>query len=112
MWGSEVQGLPTPASTMRVCIASSAEELLMRLSIQQQGEYDIAELCGGQSRASVLSVRRRLNVGRNFDMVAGTNLNIPAEQRATKRYSLSCYVLVVAMAPTCTPFGRLGRQNG
>ena len=70
---------------------------------------DIAELCGGQARATTLAIRRSLRAGPNFDLITGVNLNNQKDQFLTKRYTDTHHVLVAVMAPTCGPFGPMGR---
>ena len=73
--------------------------------------YDLAELCGGEGRTSVMSIRMKLKTGENFDIVTGTDLNIPIEQKHVRQYFMSNTVLVAVMAPMCTPFGPMGQFN-
>ena len=70
---------------------------------------DIAELCGGVARATTLAVRRSLRAGPNFDLITGVDLNNRKDQDLTKKYIDKHHVLVVEMAPTCGPFGPMGR---
>ena len=81
--------------------ASSMEEAICLLQAIGPG-VDIAELCGGIARATTLAVRRSLRAGPNFDLIAGVGLN-------NRRDHGKRHVLVVVMAPTCGPFGPMGR---
>ena len=45
----------------------------------QAVDYHIAEICGGQARASQLSARSKLKAGPNFDLAAGLNLDSPED---------------------------------
>ena len=87
-------GLPP----QKVYLASGITELNSVLLSADKG-YVIAELCGGEGRASILSVRRRLSVGKNFDLVTNVDLNSPTDQEATFRYFADNTVLVAVMAP-------------
>ncbi len=72
---------------------------------------DVAELCGGEARASRVGIRRSLKTGKNFDIVTECDLNVASEQLACRKYFLTQTVLVALMAPTCKPFGILGQWN-
>ena len=72
---------------------------------------DAAELCGGAARATKLAVRRKLRTGQNFDLITNVDLNNPRDQPETKKYAHENHVLVMVMAPTCGPFGPMGRLS-
>ena len=72
---------------------------------------DVAELCGGEARVSQICIRRRLKSGENFDIVSGCDLNEPSVQRDVRHYYNSMKPLFSIQAPTCTPFGPLGKVN-
>ena len=84
--------------------AQDLDELLAYLESSGPG-LDIVELCGGEGRSSKVAVRRHLGVGNNFDIVTGTDLNDPVQQRKVLKYINTNNVLVAIMAPTCAPFG-------
>ena len=88
----------------------SIDDLVSMLVNKEQG-IDIVELCGSEGRVSQLCVRRHQATGRNFDLVTGADLNDPATQRQVIQYINQNNVSVVVMAPTCTPFGKLGQFN-
>jgi len=84
--------------------AADFDELVAFLTSAGPG-MDIVELCGGEGRSSKVAVRRHLSIGNNFDIVTGTDLNDPVQQRKVLNYINSNNVLVAIMAPTCAPFG-------
>ena len=108
LWGSTVPKEITPHP--QVINLQDITELLTLLT-NVGGGIDIAELCGGEGRPSTLAIRRRLKVGRNFDLVTNVDLNRPKDQQLTKQYINDNHVLVVIMAPTCGPFGPMGQLN-
>ena len=64
----------------------------------------MAEVCGGAARVSLLATRRRLKTGETVDLLTGSNLNKSEDQMAVWAYIERRNPLVIAMAPTCTPF--------
>ena len=72
---------------------------------------DIVELCGGAGRVSRVGIRRRLKVGKNFDLVFHCDLNKTSEQRMVEHYYDTIKPLVSVSAPTCTPFGSWAHYN-
>ena len=58
----------------KILQTSNMEEAISMLLAIGPGT-DIAELCGGQARATTLAIRRSLRAGPNFDLIAGVNLN-------------------------------------
>jgi hypothetical protein len=72
---------------------------------------DIVELCGGVGRTSSIAVRRKLRVGPNYDLVAGYDLNSPADQDMVKAFFRKHRPLVAVMAPTCAPYGPMSNVN-
>ena len=70
---------------------------------------NIFELCGGVARATYLAVCRSLRAGPNFDLTTGVDLNDRKDRELTKHYIDKLHILVAAMAPTCGPFGPMGR---
>jgi hypothetical protein len=100
----------SPADTVREFRAQGMGQFLAACDTKQR-YYDIAELCGGEGRASVLAVRVKLKTGENFDIVTGTDLNLAIDQRNVFNYFSWYTVLVAVMAPECTPFGPMGQFN-
>ncbi len=100
----------SPVDTVRAFRADGLDQFLAACNTKQRC-YDIAELCGGEGRTSVLAVRMKLQTGENFDMVTGTDLNSAIDQRNTRMYFEMYTVLVAVMAPMCTPFGPMGQFN-
>ena len=92
----------------KILQASNMEEAICLLQSIGPGR-DIAELCGGVARATSLAVRRSLRTGPNFDLITGVGFNNRKDQELTKKYIDRHHVLVVVMAPTCGPFGPMGR---
>lgn len=103
-WGSGTIGRPN----LQKCTLMEPHEMLSLLHTVGPG-IDIAELCGGQERSTTLSIRRKLKTGPNFDLVTGFDLNKPCDQQTVKNYFQTHKVLVAVMAPTCGPFGPMGR---
>ena len=108
LWGSEMDRTISPPPS--VCAPTSFEEAITLLSAVGPG-IDLAELCGGVARPSTLAIRRRLTTGQNFDLVTGVDLNKPSHQQLARQYINDNNVLVVVMAPTCGPFGPMGKFN-
>ena len=106
MWGSNM--LHSVKISPNILQASNMEEAVCLLQAIGPG-IDIAELCGGVARATTLAVRRSLRAGPNFDLITGVDLNNRKDQELTKSYIDKHHVLVVVMAPTCGPFGPMGR---
>ena len=106
MWDSNM--LLSVSISPKTLQASNMEEAICLLQTVGPG-IDIAELCGGVARATTLAVRRSLRAGPNFDLITGVDLNNRKDQELTKKYIDKHHVLVVVMAPTCGPFGRMGR---
>ena len=71
----------------------------------------VCEVAGGEARVSKVLASYRCTVGRNFDLVTGTDLTDPKEQAAFMRYRNTSKVQVVVMSPICSPFGGWGRMN-
>ena len=107
-WGSEMERTISPPPS--VCTSPSIEEALVLLAAAGPG-VDLAELCGGVARPSTLAIRRRLVTGENFDLVTGVDLNKPSHQNMARQYINNNQVMVVVMAPTCGPFGPMGKFN-
>ena len=97
-----------PRSTER---AASMHELLVLLTRIGPGTMDVMEIIGGEGRCSKIAIRRRLSVGKNVDIVTGSDLRLPSEHALLRKYVATCRPAVVIMAPLCTPFGPLGRFN-
>ena len=57
-------------------IAGNLEQLTTLLAEAGPG-LDMCELCGGEARATTVAVRRRLETGKNFDLVTHVDLNDP-----------------------------------
>ena len=106
MWGSNM--LHSVTISPKILQAYNMEEAICLLQTIGSGT-DIAELCGGVARATILAVRRSLRVGPNFGLITGVDLNDRKDQELTKKYIVKHHVLVVVMAPTCGPFGPMGR---
>ncbi|MAD34454.1 MAG: hypothetical protein CMJ88_11970, partial [Planctomycetes bacterium] len=99
-----------PSISVRAFHAQNTRQLLL-VAKTKSSYYDLAEMCGGEGRTSVLSIRMNLKSGENFDIVTGTDLNVPIEQRNVRQYFTDNTVLVVVMAPMCAPFGPMGQFN-
>ena len=107
-WGSELGSTFKLPNTTRA--TPTLEEMCTLLSSAGPG-IDIAELCGGVARPTTLAIRRRLKTGQNFDLVTNVDLNKPSHQNLARQYINNNQVLVVVMAPTCGPFGPMGKFN-
>ena len=95
-------------------IATCVDEFLY-ISGQVNGDAyardDLAEICGGAARVSVICTRRKLHTCANFDLLTGFDLNRPQDQQAVWHYLKQRAPIVILMAPTCTPFGPLSNFN-
>ena len=103
-WDGDRGALPHIASSPTTHHAVDLDDMISLLAHTKSG-MDIVELCGGEGRTSKIAVRRHLGVGNNFDIVTGTDLNDPVQQRKVLNYINNNHVLVAVMAPTCAPFG-------
>ena len=72
---------------------------------------DFVEFCGCEGRASKIAIRRRLRVGRIFDIVTHADLGDPATQKMVLQYLDDNHVLVVAMGPSCRTLGPPSNLN-
>ena len=107
MWGSNM--LRSVSISPNLLQASNMEEAICLLQAIGPG-VDIAELCGGVARATTFAVRRSLRTcWSSFDLIIGVDLNNRRDQELTKKYLDKHHVLVVVLAPTCGPFGPMGR---
>ena len=93
-----------PEANLLVVYPSNTEELLSFLNAKGDG-IDIAEVCGGEARATQLGVRRRLRTGRNFDLVTDFDLTNSKDAHFAYQYFVKNDVLVAVMAPVCGPYG-------
>ena len=106
MWGRNM--LHSASISPNTLQAASMEEPTCLRQAIGPG-VDIAEICGGVARATTLAVRRSIRGGPNFDLITGVDLTNCRDQELTKKCIVKRHVLVVAMAPTCGPFGPMGR---
>ena len=106
MWGSNMLHSVTISPSI---LQTSNMEEAMCLFLAIGPGIDIAELCGRVARATTLAVRRSLSAGPNFDLITGDDFNNSKDQELTKSYNDKHHVPVVVMAPTCGPFGPMGR---
>ena len=106
MWGSNK--FHSVSISPNILQASNMEEAICLPQAIGPGK-DIAELCGGVARATTLAVRRSLRAGQNFDLITGVDLNNRGDQELTKNRIDRHHVLVKVEAPTCGPFGPMGR---
>ena len=73
--------------------------------LSQHCTIDIVEIWGGSARISTLYVRKRLKVGKNFDLVTKSDLNDPYQQQLVVQYFIDHKPLVAVMSPQCPVFG-------
>lgn len=73
--------------------------------------FDIVEICGGSARTSTMCVRKRLKVGKNFDLVTKSDLNDPYEQQLVVQNFIDHKLLVAVMSPQCPAFGSHANMN-
>ena len=105
---TNASGLAEPPSS--VMIAASLDEVAQILAYAGPG-VDVAELCGGEARATTVAIRRRLVGGRNFDLVTQVDLGCPQQQRTCLNYLTQHSVLVLIMAPRCRTLGPTSSLN-
>ena len=103
LWGEVPYKLE---ANLLVVYPSNTEELLSFLTAKGDG-IDIAEVCGGEARATQLGVRRRLRTGKNFDLVTDFDLSNDKDAYYAYQYFVRNNVLVAVMAPVCGPYGPL-----
>lgn len=97
-------------NNLQIFVATDMTELFKVAQTKGQG-VDIAEVCGGEGRASQISVRRRLTAGPNFDLVTQCDITDPKDACAAYTYFDTCTVLVAVLAPNCDCFGPLSQMN-
>ena len=81
MWGSNM--IQSVKVSPKILQTSNMEDAISMLLAIGPGT-DIAELCGGQARATTLAIRRSLRAGPNFDLIIGVYLNNQKDQCLTK----------------------------
>ena len=112
--GSEATIEDWTQQRMNLRIASCIDELLHmmgQVTNMASDRDDIAELCGGAARVSIICTRRKSCTGKNFDPLTGYDLNKVQDQMGVRRYLTLRAPIVVLMAPTCNPFGSFGRLD-
>ena len=55
-------------------------------SPSRSGRVEVMEVFGGLGGVSKIAIRRKLVTGENFDVVTGTDLTVPANQRSLEEY--------------------------
>ena len=108
----------TTTSTKQKHIKQHCTDFMMFLSqwhLPTQGNayVDVAELCGGNARTSLVLVHRyhHLNVGKNFDITVGIDLSSMIEVAALWKYLAQNRVHVVIMSVPCTGMAGWQRLN-
>ena len=111
LWGSDIG--PFGVSTVNRFTLYQTPDIQEALTVLHTVGVgvDLAELCGGEARTTKLAIRRRLRAGPNFDLVTHVDFNKPQDQANTRHYFQDNEALALVMAPTCGPFGPLGRAN-
>ena len=97
-------------ANLQVYVAKDIDELILVANTKGRG-VDIAEICGGEARASQLTVRRSFRVGPNFDLVTQCDLSKPKDAESCYQYFVTCTVLVAVMAPCCDCYGPISHLN-
>ena len=97
-------------TALHTVILSGMEEF-EHIYLNHKAEVQIAEVCGGEAKASRLAARHHLRHGPNFDLVVGVDLTVRETQLRVLRYFHNTDVLVAVMAPVCTPFGPMSHLN-
>ena len=80
-------------------------------SPSRSGRVEVMEVFGGLGGVSKIAIRRKLVTGENFDVVTGTDLSVPANQRSLEEYVRKHKPLVIVGGPPCTAFGNWSRLN-
>jgi hypothetical protein len=78
--GSEFDG-GLPQQSLQTFIGSSMVEVAL-IARRMESTDDVFEMCGGAARTSIVCLRMRLNVGKNFDLTTHTDLTSQLEVRA------------------------------
>ena len=94
-------GDPTarPISTDTVRMSSMTEACTFLNNLEKG--LDLCELCGGdEARTSQVAIRRRLQAGKNFDLVVDADLGDPRTQAEVINYIQTNNVMIVVMAPS------------
>ena len=75
---------------------SDFEDAMVALRVAGPG-MDLCEFCGGEeARTTIVSIKRRLKAGRNFDLVTNVDLGDPRQQQLALRYLDENQVLVLS----------------
>ena len=61
-------------------------KLSFQLLLQSGIGLDLCEICGGQARTSTVAIRRRLAVGKKFDLVTQRDLNDKSNRTMVEEY--------------------------
>jgi hypothetical protein len=81
-------------------IAKNLNDLIQLLGRAGTG-IDVRELCGGETRTTTITIRRRLTTGENFDLVARVDLRGPQDAATSRPLFSQNHALVLAMALFC-----------
>ena len=108
--GSEITTWPGP-NPSTILAADFAEAFAILDRTPRHWGVDVVEFCGGEGLTTYICIRRWLTTGHNFELLTGCDLNSSQQQHCVWSYLDIARPLVAVMAPTCAPFGPLGRAN-
>ena len=72
---------------------------------------DIRELCCREARRTLVAIRRRSKIRKNFDLVTGYDLGDKHDQREFIKYLEKYNASLVTMVPNCRSFGPTSHLN-
>ena len=74
-------------------------------------KLDLLEVFGGEAGVSRIAIRKRLQTGKNIDVVTGTDLTDPAEARKLLKFLDDWRPEVIILGPPCTAFSAWSKCN-
>ena len=105
-------GMPmTTAWSIKTIQLTNIDELLCFKTSRLPLSVDIAEVCGGEGRASQLAVRAHLKAGQNFDIVLGMDLCDRHVAAKGLTYFRVNNIVCAIMAPLCAVYGPISNLS-
>ena len=72
-----------------VHLFASTTALEIFVSRTEDAEVDVCEIAGGAARTSTILARCRVKIGKNYDLIAGSDMTNADEQKAFMKFSCS-----------------------
>ena len=94
-----------------VHLFASTTALEIFVSRTEDAAVDVCEIDGGAARTSTILARCRVKIGKNYDLIAGSDMTNADEQKAFMKFRAARGVQVVIVSPICSPFGGWSHMN-